>query len=116
MAGVTKGLINLGEEVTWEATHFGIRQRLTSRITLFDRPRQFRDSQVTGIFKRFNHDHIFHLERGATTMLDRFDYTSPLGVLGRIADALFLRSYLRRFLERRALSIKAVAEGVSSSK
>jgi hypothetical protein len=39
VAGRTTGLIGLGEEVTWEATHFGIRQRLTSKITQFDRPR-----------------------------------------------------------------------------
>jgi hypothetical protein len=33
VAGVTHGLIGLGNEVTWEATHFGIKQRLTVRIT-----------------------------------------------------------------------------------
>jgi hypothetical protein len=34
--GRTGGLIELGETVTWEATHFGIRQQLTSMITEFD--------------------------------------------------------------------------------
>jgi len=29
VVGVTKGLIGMGGEVTWEARHFGIRQRLT---------------------------------------------------------------------------------------
>jgi len=33
VAGVTSGLIGLGQEVTWEARHFTVRQRLTSRIT-----------------------------------------------------------------------------------
>lgn len=33
--GRTSGLIELGETVTWEATHFGIRQQLTSIITEF---------------------------------------------------------------------------------
>jgi ligand-binding SRPBCC domain-containing protein len=46
IAGVTSGCIGLGQEVTWEARHFGIRQRLTSRITQFDRPRHFRDTMV----------------------------------------------------------------------
>ncbi|RED52621.1 hypothetical protein [Cohnella lupini] len=31
--GRTSGLIELGETVTWEATHFGIRQQLTSLAT-----------------------------------------------------------------------------------
>ena len=43
IAGCTSGLIELGESVTWEATHFGIRQRLTSKITAFERPRFFVD-------------------------------------------------------------------------
>ena len=38
IAGVTHGLIELGDEVTWEARHFGIRQTLKVRITGFERP------------------------------------------------------------------------------
>ena len=60
VAGVITGLIGRNEEVTWEATHFGVRQRLTSRITAFDRPRHFRDSMARGIFTRFDHDHFVH--------------------------------------------------------
>jgi hypothetical protein len=63
VAGVTSGLIDLGQEVTWEATHFGVRQRLTSRITAFDRPGHFRDSQVRGPFRRFDHDHFSRSNR-----------------------------------------------------
>jgi ligand-binding SRPBCC domain-containing protein len=80
---VQTGLIDLGEEVTWEATHFGIRQRLTSRITQFDRPWHFRDSQVRGAFRRFDHDHYFMVECGTTVMRDVFDYEPPLGLLGQ---------------------------------
>lgn len=43
IAGRTTGLIELNESVTWEATHFGIKQKLTSKITAFDRPFYFRD-------------------------------------------------------------------------
>lgn len=114
VAGVTKGLMNLGDEVTWEATHFGVRQRLTSRITAFDRPRHFRDSQVVGAFQRFDHDHIFHEREGATLMEDVFDYQSPLGVFGRLADRLFLAAYMRAFLEKRAEHLRQAAEAYAS--
>lgn len=110
VAGVQSGLIHLGEEVTWEATHFGIRQRLTSRITQFNRPWHFRDSQVRGAFRRFDHDHYFRVEAGATHMREIFDYDSPLGPLGRLADVCFLKAYMTRFLRRRALFLKAAAE------
>jgi hypothetical protein len=51
VADVTRGLIALGEEVTWEARHFGIKQRLTVRITRFERPARFQDMMVSGAFK-----------------------------------------------------------------
>lgn len=110
IAGRTSGLIQLGESVTWEAVHFGIQQTLTSKITAFERPRHFRDSMVEGAFKRFDHDHDFAEEDGKTLMIDRFDYTSPLGFLGRMADALFLKRYMTRLLLRRNDLIRVVAE------
>lgn len=110
VAGVTTGLLQPGDEVTWSARHFGVRQKLTSRITAFERPGHFRDSMVTGAFRRFDHDHFFEAKGDATEMRDVFDFESPLGPLGRIADALVLTRYLRGFLERRNEVIKRAAE------
>jgi ligand-binding SRPBCC domain-containing protein len=110
VAGVTHGLIDLGEEVTWQAKHFGVRQRLTSRITIFERPRRFRDSMIKGAFKRFDHDHYFEQYGDHTIMTEFFDYTAPLGLLGYIADALFLKAYMARLLAGRNEIVKTVAE------
>lgn len=104
-------MIGAGESVTWQATHFGIRQRLTSRITEFDPPHHFRDSQVSGAFKSFDHDHFFISDNGSTWMRDVFAYRAPLGILGRFADILFLEAYMRKLLERRAEVIRRAAEG-----
>src|SRR6267154_1904650 len=110
VGGVTSGLMGLNDEVTWEATHFGLRQRLTSRITVLNRPLHFRDSMVRGAFAGFDHDHFFEHEEGITTMKDRFDYKSPLGILGKLADLLFLKRYMERLLRTRAEVIRQVAE------
>jgi ligand-binding SRPBCC domain-containing protein len=111
VAGVTSGLIGMGEEVTWCARHLGVRRRLTSRITEFDPPRRFRDSMVRGAFARFDHDHFFEsAEGGGTTMRDVFDFDVPGGPLGRLAAALFLSRYMRRFLAERNEVIRRVAE------
>lgn len=110
IAGVTQGLLGPGDEVTWRARHFGIWQNLTSRMTVFDRPRHFRDSMVSGAFSRFDHDHYFTAAGEYTEMRDVFDFTSPLGPLGRIADAVVLTRYLTRFLAERNRVIKQVAE------
>ena len=117
VGGRTSGLIALNEEVTWEASHFGVRQKLTSKIVAMDHPHHFRDSLVRGAFKRFDHDHFFETTTSKTTLMkDVFDYTSPLGFLGQIADSIFLKSYMRRLLEERNRMIKQIAESGDSGK
>lgn len=38
VAGVTDGKIGLGQTVTFEGTHFGVKQRFTVEVVEFDRP------------------------------------------------------------------------------
>lgn len=110
IAGVTSGLMGAGDEVTWEAVHFGVRQRFTSAITEFDRPRRFVDEMKRGAFRRFRHEHEFKPVEAGTLMIDSVDYASPWGPLGKLADVLFVRSYLTRLLTDRNMHIKARAE------
>jgi ligand-binding SRPBCC domain-containing protein len=110
VAGVTTGLLGLGDEVTWRARHFGITQELTSRITVFDRPHHFRDVMVRGVFHRLVHDHHFEALPTGTRMVDVFDFVAPLGFLGTLAERLFLRAYMSRFLDGRAQALRRLAE------
>ena len=110
IAGKTHGLIEYGETVTWRATHFGINQKLTSKITAFDRPHYFQDTIQKGAFKHFTHNHFFEKTDDKTLMRDIFEYASPFWIFGRIADALFLEKYMTRILTKRNLLIKNVAE------
>lgn len=105
VGGRTSGLIELNEEVTWRGRHFGVVQHFTSRITAFDRPRHFRDEMQRGAFRSFVHDHYFVEENGVTQMTDVLAFAAPLGILGRIAEKLFLRGYLERLLTERAKTI-----------
>ena len=111
VAGRTSGLIGLGETVTWRARHLGVRQRLTVRITGYDRPRWFRDELVRGAFATMVHDHHFAAVDGGTEMRDLFRFSAPLGPLGRMVERLVLRAYLTRLLAHRNAAIKAAAEG-----
>lgn len=111
VAGRMSGLIELGETVTWRARHLGVRQRLTSRISAYDRPAYFQDVMVRGAFAWMEHDHWFDATPdGGTVLRDDFRFAAPLGVLGRIAETLVLRRYMTRFLERRNAVIRRVAE------
>ena len=110
VGGRTSGLIELGEEVTWRARHFGIVQHFTSRITAFDRPRYFQDAMQRGAFRSFVHDHYFEAEGDRTKMSEVLVFSAPLGILGRIAEKLVLRRYLTRLLTGRAKVIQEFAE------
>ena len=110
VAGKTAGLISMGESVTWKAKHFGVTQLLTSKITAFEAPYCFTDEMVSGAFKRFKHKHIFTGVNGEVLMTDAFDYTSPYGIFGRIADAVFLKQYMTNLLLKRNAIVKEFAE------
>ncbi|WP_040495895.1 SRPBCC family protein [Fulvivirga imtechensis] len=108
--GVTSGLINLDESVTWRAVHFGVAQTLSTKITAFERPVYFVDEMVRGAFKRFRHEHLFEVNNTGTLMTDIFDYQSPWGVLGKFADFIVLKKYMANLLIKRNNTIKEFAE------
>lgn len=110
VAGVTHGLLGAGESVTWEATHFGVRQRLEVVMSEFDPPRHFQDVMVRGAFRELIHDHLFEEHEDGTRMIDRFRFSAPLGFLGRLAERAFLTRHMRRFLEDRNATLKRLAE------
>ena len=99
ISGKTSGLISLGESVTWEAKHFGITQRLTSKITEFNSPNYFVDEMVSGAFKSFKHEHIFQQKGNQTLMIDKFYFQSPYGIIGKLANRLFLKKYMTNLLK-----------------
>ncbi len=110
IAGVLAGGMRLGDTVTWEAVHFGIKQHLTSRITAYERPAGFTDEMVAGIFQELHHTHMFVPQPPGTLMIDVFTFRAPLGILGQLAESLFLTRYMRGLLLSRNRYLKQVAE------
>ncbi|MDP9403979.1 MAG: SRPBCC family protein [Actinomycetota bacterium] len=109
ISGVTAGLIGAGEEVTWEARHFGVRWEATSRITEYERPRRFVDEMIRGPFASFRHEHQFEPRGQSTRMTDVIEYRTPCGPLSVITDAL-AGTYLRRLMAMRNATIRSKAE------
>ena len=110
-AGVSSGLIGMGQHVTWRAKHFGVWQNLTSEITAMHRPTYFQDTMIQGAFRFMKHDHFFRpLAPDETEMNDVFCFASPLSVLGRIAEIAFLRRYMQALLRERNAVLKKIAE------
>lgn len=110
VAGVTTGLINLGETVTWQAKHLFKVRRFTSKITLMERPLSFTDEMVQGDFKSFKHEHHFKAVNNGTLMIDLVEFESPYGTAGKWINKLFLKNYLQNLLLKRNTVIKEYAE------
>jgi ligand-binding SRPBCC domain-containing protein len=76
-----------------------------------DRPRSFSVEMIDGAFASHTHQFTFtQLSEEQTLMHEVFQFQSPLGILGRIADALVLTRYLKRFMIRRNVFLKQQAE------
>ena len=111
IGGVTSGRMKLGDTVTWQARHFGLRWRMTSLISSYDPPGYFVDEQVTGPFKRWHHAHHFAPDgKGGTVMRDVIDFAAPLGPLGTVAELTVLNRYLPRLIRIRNDHVKAAVE------
>lgn len=109
-AGVTSGPIGFGETVTFEATHFLVRQRLTSKITEYQAPYLFVDEMQRGAFKSLRHVHEFETAEDLTIMRDRLEFEAPFGLIGKLVERLVLTDYMRKFLEYRNVQLKTIAE------
>ncbi len=62
----------------------------------------FVDTSLKGPYKRWHHRHEFVSENGGTRMTDRVEYQLPLGLLGNVAHALFVKASLRSIFDHRA--------------
>lgn len=115
VAGRSTGLAEQGDEITFEATHFGVRQKLTSQIIEMSRPHRFVDQMTKGAFKSLHHIHEFRSTAAGTQMKDILTFEAPLGPLGILAEKLFLASYMRKFLAARNDFLKGEAESRAKS-
>jgi ligand-binding SRPBCC domain-containing protein len=105
VAGVTSGLIGAGQEVSWEARHFGVQWRMTARITAYEPPHRFVDEMVRGPFRSFRHEHVFEPAGAGTRMTDLVMFRMALGPVAELPVGL----YLRRLLRIRGAAIRSAA-------
>jgi ligand-binding SRPBCC domain-containing protein len=110
IAGITSGLINLNETVTWRGKHLGLYLTHKSRITAMSLHDYFVDEMEEEKFKSFKHEHFFEEINGVTIMTDKLQYETPFGILGKLFDFLFLKKHLTFFLLERNKVLKAVSE------
>lgn len=111
--GVRSGRISLGESVTFQATHFGIKQRLTSKVIEYERPYKFVDQMTRGAFKSMKHIHEFEANGSQTVMKDILIFEAPFGWLGYLIEHIVLKKYMESFLNERNKNLKLILENMN---
>ena len=110
IAGVTSGLINENETVTWQGKHLFKVRKFTSKITSMKKPLLFIDEMTQGDFKSYKHEHHFKSVSNGTVMIDLVEFETPYGSLGQFVNKVYLKKYMQRLLEHRNKIIKEYAE------
>ncbi len=110
VSGVRFGLIEKEETVTWKAKHLFKNRLLRTKITAMKKKEMFVDEQIEGDFKTLRHEHFFKPCDNGTIMIDLIKFDAPYGLLGRLANSLFLTKYMKRLIEERNEVVKDYAE------
>lgn len=110
VAGVTTGLINLHDTVTWKAKHFRKMRYMKVKITAMNKPFSFTDELEKGDLRSMKHEHHFKQIENGTLMIDIFRFETPYGFIGKAVNKLFLRKYFEKLLQQRNDSLRLYAE------
>jgi ligand-binding SRPBCC domain-containing protein len=83
----------------------GIRVHWRTMITTYEPPHRFVDEQLKGPYAFWHHTHTFNKIENGTEIIDQVRYAIPLGVIGRLMHALFIKRQLKKIFDYRARAI-----------
>jgi ligand-binding SRPBCC domain-containing protein len=107
---VTPGPIEMkvGARIRYRLRIAGIPVRWESCIARWDPGRSFVDQQERGPYRFWVHTHTFEPSGEGVRMEDTVRYALPLGPLGRLAHALWVRGALARIFDYRSERIQEI--------
>jgi ligand-binding SRPBCC domain-containing protein len=106
-----KGPAGVGQSITFAAR--GTRPIIV-KVTEHVYPQKVVDTMIQGPFHSFVHEHEFREVTGGTLILDTIEWTSPFGIIGRVADSLLIHRRLTKLVLSRNQKLKELAENNGS--
>ena len=100
-----------GLTLDYQVRVFGMRRHWRSVVSEYDPPFGFRDEQVIGPYRLWDHRHRFWRQDGGTTIEDFVVYAPPLGPVGALLDRLSIRRQLREIFDFRSRRIAELLAG-----
>ena len=86
----------------------GIKMDWMTEITQMVTEKYFIDEQRSGPYQFWHHQHHFRAIEGGTEMDDILTYGLPLGILGRIANGIFVANKLQQIFEFRKQKVAEI--------
>jgi ligand-binding SRPBCC domain-containing protein len=105
---ITPGPIEMrpGALIDYRMKLHGVPLRWRTRIDVWEPPVRFVDVQVRGPYALWEHTHTFERDGEHAVLIgDRVRYSIPLGPLGRIAHATFVKRDLKRIFDYRERAV-----------
>jgi ligand-binding SRPBCC domain-containing protein len=84
----------------------GIKMTWVTEITHVKELSYFVDEQRIGPYQLWHHQHHIEAIDGGTLMTDTVSYQPPLGILGDIANTLFIKKQLKEIFDYRTLAVE----------
>jgi ligand-binding SRPBCC domain-containing protein len=97
--------MHAGTQIRYRLHVHGLPMRWLTEIQTWNPPHEFCDVQLRGPYRLWHHTHSFEPGQGGTRMRDVVRYALPLGPLGRLAHAWFVRADLERVFDYRVAKI-----------
>ena len=105
---VTPQPVQKGTLINYSLRVHAIPLRWTSEIVEWEPPHRFIDLQLRGPYKLWRHEHRFQARDGGTLISDTISLALPLGVLGRFAYKIKVRSDVQEIFAFREKKIRAL--------
>jgi ligand-binding SRPBCC domain-containing protein len=93
--------VDAGTKIRYRISWRGIPLNWTTEIMRWDPPHEFIDMQLSGPYKLWHHTHRFESVAGGTRITDIVQYALPLGPLGLLAHALWVKRDVERIFDYR---------------
>lgn len=97
--------MQVGTRIEYHLRLVGVPIQWTTRIEDYAPPHRFVDSQLCGPYQHWVHLHTFSADADGTLMRDVVDYDIPYGMIGTLAQKLFVARMLERIFDYRREAI-----------
>jgi ligand-binding SRPBCC domain-containing protein len=100
--------MSLGARIDYEIRLYRVPIAWRTEITAWEPPYRFQDTQLSGPYRIWVHDHLFREEGGRTEMTDRVRYRARGAAAAPLIERFFVRPSLTRIFDFRESAFRTI--------